>query len=252
MAPHSSTRAWRIPRTEEPGRLQSMGSLRVGHDWATSLSPFTFMPQSRKWQPTPLFLSGESQGRGSLVGCPLWGRTESDMMKWLSSSISIIAWWISGKEFACNAGGTREAGSIPGSERSPGVGNGNSLQYYWLENSRYRGAWWAIVYGVAKSQTRLSTHVRVYIYIYMSISIIVSPWISFLAFRFRDSLSYDFNCSQYLMDTLPSPVFLMYRLSLPIWFLWQLPCLSKITDPRVGIWFKLCQFLHFQRICNYI
>ena len=56
MAPHSSTLAWKIPWMEEPGRLQSMGLLRVGHDWATSLSPFTFMHWRRKWQPTPVFL----------------------------------------------------------------------------------------------------------------------------------------------------------------------------------------------------
>ena len=56
--------AWKIPWTEEPGGLQSMGSLRVGHDWATSLSLFTFMPWRRKWQPTPAFVPGESQGRG--------------------------------------------------------------------------------------------------------------------------------------------------------------------------------------------
>ena len=79
MAPHSSTLAWKIPWMEEPGRLQSMGSLRVGHDWATSLSLFTFTHWKRKWQPTPVFLPGESQGSGSLVGCHLWGRTESDM-----------------------------------------------------------------------------------------------------------------------------------------------------------------------------
>ena len=78
IAPHSSTLAWKIPRMEEPGRLQSMGLLGVGHDWATSLSPFTFMHWRRKWQPTPVFLPGESQGRGSLVGCRLWGHTESD------------------------------------------------------------------------------------------------------------------------------------------------------------------------------
>ena len=78
MAPHSSTLAWKIPWMEEPGRLQSMGSLRVGHDWATSLSLFTFLHWRRKWQRTPVFLPGESQGRGSLVGCHLWGRTESD------------------------------------------------------------------------------------------------------------------------------------------------------------------------------
>ena len=78
MAPHSSTLAWKIPWMEELGRLQSMGSLRVGLDWATSLSLFTFMHWRRKWQPTPVFLPGESQGWGSLVGCRLWGRTEQD------------------------------------------------------------------------------------------------------------------------------------------------------------------------------
>ena len=77
MAPHSSTLAWKIPWTEEPG-LQSMGSLRVGHDRATSLSFFTFMHWRRKWQPTPVFLPGESQGRGGLVGCCLWGHIELD------------------------------------------------------------------------------------------------------------------------------------------------------------------------------
>ena len=78
MAPHSSTLAWKIPWTEEPGRLQSMGLRRVGHDWATSLSLFTFLHWRRKWQPTPMFLPGESQGWGSQVGCHLWGHTESD------------------------------------------------------------------------------------------------------------------------------------------------------------------------------
>ena len=57
------------------------GVARVGHNWATSLSLFTFMHWRRKWQPTPVFLPGESQGWGSLVGCPLWGRTESDTTK---------------------------------------------------------------------------------------------------------------------------------------------------------------------------
>ena len=66
------------PWTEEPGRLQSTGSLRVGHNWTTSLSLFTFMHWRRKWQPTPVFLPGDSQGWGSLLGCRLWGRTELD------------------------------------------------------------------------------------------------------------------------------------------------------------------------------
>ena len=78
MALHSSTFAWNIPWTQEPGRLQSMGSLRVRHDSATSLSLFTFMYWRRKWQPTPVLLPGESQGRGSLVGCCLWARTDLD------------------------------------------------------------------------------------------------------------------------------------------------------------------------------
>ena len=78
MAPHSSTLAWKIPWTEEPGRLQSVGSRRVRHDWVTSLSLFTFTHWRRKWQPTPVFLPGESQGWGSPVGCRLWGRTELD------------------------------------------------------------------------------------------------------------------------------------------------------------------------------
>ena len=78
MAPHSSTLAWKIPWMEEPGRLQSTGSLRVGHDWATSLS------------------------------------------------LSCI-----------------------------GEGNGNPLQCSCLENPRDGGAWWAAVYGVAQSRTRL-------------------------------------------------------------------------------------------------
>ena len=80
IAPHSSTLAWKIPWVEEPGRLQSMGPLRVGHDRATSLS---------------LALS------------------------------------------------------------SIGEGNGNPLQCSCLENPRDRGAWWAAVYGVAQSWTRL-------------------------------------------------------------------------------------------------
>ena len=78
MAPHSSTLAWKIPWTEEPGGLQSMGSLGIGHNWTTSLWLFTFMHWRRKWQPTPVFLPGESHGQRSLVGCCLWGRTESD------------------------------------------------------------------------------------------------------------------------------------------------------------------------------
>ena len=58
-----------------------------------------------------------------------------------------------GKASACNA---EDPGSIPGSGRSPGEGNGNPLQYSCLENSMDGGAWWATVHGITKSQTRLS------------------------------------------------------------------------------------------------
>ena len=73
VAPHSSTLAWKIPWTEEPGGLQSIGSLRVRHDWATSLSLFTFMHWRRKWQPTPVFLPGESQEWWEPGGLPSMG-----------------------------------------------------------------------------------------------------------------------------------------------------------------------------------
>ena len=80
MATHSSTLAWKIPWTEEPGRLQSLGSWRVRHDWVTSLSLFTFMHWRRKWQPIPVFLPGESPGTGEPGGLPSMGshRVEHD------------------------------------------------------------------------------------------------------------------------------------------------------------------------------
>ena len=90
MATHSSTLAWKIPWTEEPGRLQSMASRRVRHDWATSLSLFTFMHWRRKWQPTPVFLPGESQGQLSPVGCLLWGRTKSDTTEVTAAAAAAI------------------------------------------------------------------------------------------------------------------------------------------------------------------
>ena len=88
VAPHSSTLAWKIPWTEEPGRLHSIGSLQVGHDRATSLSlfTFTFTHWRRKWQPTPVFLLGESQGAWWAA---VYGVAQSwTRLKWLSSSSS--------------------------------------------------------------------------------------------------------------------------------------------------------------------
>ena len=88
MAPHSSTLAWKIPWIEEPGGLQSMGSLRVGHDWATSLSLFTFMHWRRKWQPTPVFLPRGSQGRGAWWSAVYGVAQSQTWLKRLSSSSS--------------------------------------------------------------------------------------------------------------------------------------------------------------------
>ena len=137
MATHSNALAWKIPWTEEPGRLQSMWSLRVRHDWATSLSLFTFMHWRRKWQPTPVFLPGESQGWRNLVGYSPWVAQNWTRLSDFTSFISLTSYFITGE------------------------GNGNPLQYSCLENPMDRGAWWAMVHGVAESQTRLrwlSTH----------------------------------------------------------------------------------------------
>ena len=65
----------------------------------------------------------------------------------------MLPWWLSSRESACNAG---DASSIPGSERFPGEGNGNLLQYSCLENPIGGGAWQATDHGVTKSWTRLS------------------------------------------------------------------------------------------------
>ena len=121
MAPHSSTLAWKIPWMEEPGGLQSMGSHRVGHDWAR-------MHLVIKWHPTPVLLPGKSHGWRSLVGYSPWGLTESDMTEWLHFHFSL----------SCT-----------------GEGNSNPLQCSCLENPRDGGAWWAAIYGVAQSRTRL-------------------------------------------------------------------------------------------------
>ena len=89
MAPHSSTLAWKIPWTEEPGGLQSMGSLQVRHDWVTSLSLFTFMHWRRKWQPTPVFFL-ENPRDGGAWWAAVYGVAQSrTQLKWLSSSSNL-------------------------------------------------------------------------------------------------------------------------------------------------------------------
>ena len=75
MAPHSRALAWKIPWTAGGAWWAAVHGVTQSQ---TQLSDFTFTHWRRKWQPTPVFLPGESRGRGSLVGCRLWGCTESD------------------------------------------------------------------------------------------------------------------------------------------------------------------------------
>ena len=82
----------------------------------------------RQWHPTPVLLLGKSHGRRSLVGCSPWGHWESHMTEWLHFHVSL----------SCI-----------------GEGNGNPLQCSCLENPKDRASWWAAIYGVAQSWTRL-------------------------------------------------------------------------------------------------
>ena len=134
------------PIEEGPGRLQSMGSWRVGHDWAASLSLFIFMHWSRKWQPTPLFLPGKSQGRESLVGCYLWGRTESRRKRLSSSSGSSMACGIFLNQGSNSCLLQWQAGSLPLSHQgSPSMEHFIhyccDAEYFWKLHSLYCLSW---------------------------------------------------------------------------------------------------------------
>ena len=97
MAPHSTTLAWKIPWMEEPGGLQYVGSLRVGHDWATSLSLFTFMQWRRKWQPSPCSCL-ENPRDGGAWWAAVYGVTQSrTRLKRLSSSSSLSLGYLEGQ-----------------------------------------------------------------------------------------------------------------------------------------------------------
>ena len=79
MAPHSSTLAWKIPWMKEPGGLQSMASLRVGHQLSNFTFTFHFHALEKEMATHSNILAWRIPGTGSLVGCHLWGRTESEM-----------------------------------------------------------------------------------------------------------------------------------------------------------------------------
>ena len=100
MAPHSSPLAWKIPWVEEPGRLQSMGSRRVGHDWVTSRSLFTFMHWRRKWQPTQCSCLENPRDGGAWWAAVSGVAQSRTQLKWLSNSSSyanrasqIVQWY---------------------------------------------------------------------------------------------------------------------------------------------------------------
>ena len=129
MAPHSSTLAWKIPWTEEPGRLQSTGSQRIRHDWATSLIrkvkimcvvcilfllDSAVLEDSRK---CTSFIDGQSNPLGTFLVVQCFPGSSDN------------------KKSACNGG---DLSSIPGSGRSSEEGNGYPLQYFCLENSTDR------------------------------------------------------------------------------------------------------------------
>ena len=122
----------------QPGWLRSQAQRPTSHCWLiqSARAPsviFFFLCTShgsgrRQWHPTPVLLPGKSHGRRSLVGCSPWGREESDMTEQFHFHFSL---------------------SRIGQE------NGNPLQCSCLENPRDGEAWWAAVYGVARSRTRL-------------------------------------------------------------------------------------------------
>ena len=112
-------------------------------------------PLEKEMQPTPVLLPGKSHGRRSLVGYSPWGGKESDAAEQRHFQ---VAQWVR------NPLTMQETGNInliPSWGRSPGGGHGNPLQYCCLEKPKDRGAWWAMVYRVAKSWTclkHLSVH----------------------------------------------------------------------------------------------
>ena len=136
------------PWTEKPGRLQSMGSQRVGYSWANKHSAYI------KWEMiTTIFLSLLICTLCVYVCMCVW---REYLRSTLLANFKYTMWCYcgsDGKESACNAG---DLGSILESGRSPGEGNGNPLQYSCLENPMDRWAWWVTVHGVTKSWTWLS------------------------------------------------------------------------------------------------
>ena len=121
----------------------SLNTRNISRRMLTVLYHLSASDRRRQWHPTPVLLPGKSHGRRSLVGCSPWGRWGSNMTERLHFHFSL----------SCI-----------------GEGNGNPLQCSCLENPRDGGAWWAAVYGVAPSRTRLkrfSSSSNMYTYIFI-------------------------------------------------------------------------------------
>ena len=194
MGTHSSILAWRIPWTEEPGGLQSMGSQRVGHNiviehahmqsirkptkrylkrgevhslWSEKL-PLPYVTFSRK-QTTIGFSSLTSSESPCWLLTTSWSPSSFTLIEPAPSFRALISFVIRQslafvlasqvalvvKNSLASAGDLTDMGSIPVLGRSPGGGHGNPLQYSCLENPMDRGAWQATVHGEAKSWTQL-------------------------------------------------------------------------------------------------
>ena len=164
MATLSSILAWRIPWTKGPGELQSVGSHRVEEDWVTNTNLYkgfinmkspAFTNQGTSITLTHLLYSVESSPLEAplslFLELSLGLKSHGGKKKY---SLWSYTWLVQNPPG--NAGDAGDSGSIPRSGRSPGVGNGNPLQYSFLGNPMDRGAWWATVHGVTKSQTWLS------------------------------------------------------------------------------------------------
>ena len=162
-ATHSSILAWRIPWTEEPGGLQSMGSQRVGHDWAT----FTCHAPSTNtlyilygWKGNVLrelfklilnenYMSHAEQIRKTR---DLKSLLMLIILNWVSQVALVV------KKSPASSGDIRDMGLSPGLRRSPGEGHSNPLPYSCLESPMDKGAWRLTVRGITKSWTGLSDY----------------------------------------------------------------------------------------------
>ena len=141
-----------------------MGSHRVRHGWSALACMHAL---EKEMETHSSILAWESQGRGSLVGRRLWGRTESDTTEATQQQHSSVT-----KESVCNEG---DPDSIPGSGRCPGEGNGNPLHYSCLQNPMDGGAWRATVHEVVRVGHDLAPKPPPPVYICQCYSLSLSP-----------------------------------------------------------------------------